>query len=107
MAATFAVKSIDHVVLTCRNIPATIAFYKTKLGMKHEVFTSMGIERSSFYATTAATISLIDLTETPFALAGRSSISTSRAKSSSPRPAPSNPEAKTFASSLIILLTKC
>lgn len=45
MAARFAVKSIDHVVLTCRKVPATVDFYTTKLGMKHEVFTSGGVER--------------------------------------------------------------
>lgn len=43
--ASFAVKSIDHVVLTVKNIPATITFYTTRLGMKHEVFTSKGVER--------------------------------------------------------------
>jgi catechol 2,3-dioxygenase-like lactoylglutathione lyase family enzyme len=43
--ASFAVKSIDHVVLTCRNIPATINFYTQRLGMRHEVFTSKGVER--------------------------------------------------------------
>lgn len=43
--ASFAVKSIDHVVLTVKNIPATINFYTTRLGMKHEVFTSKGVER--------------------------------------------------------------
>lgn len=45
MAAPFAVTSIDHVVLTCRDIPATVDFYITKLGMKHEVFTSGGVSR--------------------------------------------------------------
>lgn len=38
--ATFSVKSIDHVVLTVKDIPATIDFYTTRLGMKHEKFTS-------------------------------------------------------------------
>lgn len=46
MATSFAVNAIDHVVLTCRNIPATVSFYTTRLGMKHEVFTSGGVERS-------------------------------------------------------------
>lgn len=45
MSATFTVKSIDHVVLTCRDIPATVDFYTTKLGMKHEVFESKGSQR--------------------------------------------------------------
>lgn len=40
MASRFAVKSLDHVVLTVRSIPATVNFYTQKLGMKHEVFTS-------------------------------------------------------------------
>lgn len=47
MTARWAVKSIDHVVLTCRRIPATVDFYTTKLGMKHEVFTSGGVERQA------------------------------------------------------------
>jgi hypothetical protein len=45
----FAVKALDHVVLTCRNIPATLKFYSGLLGMKHEVFRSSkdapGVER--------------------------------------------------------------
>ncbi|RDH29273.1 glyoxalase domain-containing protein 5 [Aspergillus welwitschiae] len=40
MAAKFAVKSLDHLVLTVRSIPASVAFYTNHLGMKHEVFTS-------------------------------------------------------------------
>lgn len=44
----FAVKALDHVVLTCKNIPATVKFYAL-LGMKHEVFRSSkdapGVER--------------------------------------------------------------
>ncbi|KAF2101949.1 Glyoxalase/Bleomycin resistance protein/Dihydroxybiphenyl dioxygenase [Rhizodiscina lignyota] len=48
MAAACVVKSIDHVVLTCKSIPATVEFYTKWLGMKHDVFTSSkdpGIER--------------------------------------------------------------
>ncbi|KAF9634461.1 Glyoxalase/bleomycin resistance protein/dioxygenase [Lasiodiplodia theobromae] len=48
MASRFAVKALDHVVLTVRSIPATVDFYTTRLGMKHEVFTSAkdpGVER--------------------------------------------------------------
>ncbi|KAJ5959168.1 uncharacterized protein N7479_006318 [Penicillium vulpinum] len=40
MAGKFAVKSLDHLVLTVRNIPKTVAFYTTYLGMRHEIFTS-------------------------------------------------------------------
>ncbi|EPS30981.1 hypothetical protein PDE_05935 [Penicillium oxalicum 114-2] len=40
MACKFAVKSLDHLVLTVRSIPETVAFYTTHLGMRHEVFTS-------------------------------------------------------------------
>ncbi|KAJ5189706.1 hypothetical protein N7472_008720 [Penicillium cf. griseofulvum] len=36
----FIVKSLDHLVLTVRNIPRTVAFYTTYLGMRHEIFTS-------------------------------------------------------------------
>ncbi|KAJ5539300.1 hypothetical protein N7513_007632 [Penicillium frequentans] len=38
--AKFAVKSLDHLVLTVRSIPDTVAFYTTHLGMRHEVFAS-------------------------------------------------------------------
>ncbi|KAF4553973.1 Hypothetical protein D9617_5g068480 [Elsinoe fawcettii] len=37
MAPVAQVQSIDHVVLTCKSIPDTIAFY-TSLGMTHEPF---------------------------------------------------------------------
>ncbi|KAJ5772895.1 hypothetical protein N7457_007791 [Penicillium paradoxum] len=40
MAGKFAVRSLDHLVLTVRNIPKTVAFYTTYLGMQHEIFTS-------------------------------------------------------------------
>jgi len=43
--AAFAVKAIDHVVLTVKSIPKTVDFYTMRLGMKHETFTSKGIER--------------------------------------------------------------
>lgn len=39
------VQSIDHVVLTVRDLNATIAFYTTHLGMGHEKFSSKGDER--------------------------------------------------------------
>lgn len=48
MAAKFAVKSLDHLVLTVRSIPLSVAFYTAHLGMRHEVFTSPtnpGVER--------------------------------------------------------------
>ncbi|OJJ88370.1 uncharacterized protein ASPGLDRAFT_116656 [Aspergillus glaucus CBS 516.65] len=38
--ARFAVKSLDHLVLTVRSIPDTVAFYTEHLGMRHEIFTS-------------------------------------------------------------------
>ncbi|THZ87549.1 Glyoxalase/Bleomycin resistance protein/Dihydroxybiphenyl dioxygenase [Aureobasidium pullulans] len=45
----FAVKALDHIVLTCKNVNATVAFYTKRLGMQHEVFRSSkdppGIER--------------------------------------------------------------
>jgi hypothetical protein len=40
MANKFAVKSLDHLVLTVRSIPRTVAWYTTYLGMRHEIFTS-------------------------------------------------------------------
>jgi catechol 2,3-dioxygenase-like lactoylglutathione lyase family enzyme len=40
MAGKFTVKSLDHLVLTVRNIPKTVAWYTNYLGMRHEVFTS-------------------------------------------------------------------
>jgi hypothetical protein len=39
------VKSLDHVVLTVKSLEATADFYTTHLGMKHEKFTSGGVER--------------------------------------------------------------
>ncbi|KAK5113091.1 hypothetical protein LTR62_003670 [Meristemomyces frigidus] len=43
--ASFAVKALDHVVITCRSIPKTVDFYTKRLGMKHETFKSGGVER--------------------------------------------------------------
>lgn len=43
--ASFAVKALDHVVLTVKSIPATVTFYTTRLGMQHETFVSKGDER--------------------------------------------------------------
>ena len=43
---SFAVHSIDHVVLTVASIQATVAFYTKHLGMTHETFVSSdGVER--------------------------------------------------------------
>lgn len=50
MPSQFAVKSLDHVVLTAKSIEATVKFYTENLGMKHEVFTSpkdISVERHS------------------------------------------------------------
>ncbi|KAK6438456.1 hypothetical protein LTR95_005341 [Oleoguttula sp. CCFEE 5521] len=44
-ASRFAVKSLDHVVLTGKNIQATVDFYARHLGMTHEVFRSKDTER--------------------------------------------------------------
>ena len=55
--ASFAVKSIDHVVLTVKSIEATVDFYTTRLGMKHEVFTSKGVERYVTVTSQTCTIS--------------------------------------------------
>jgi len=43
--APFAVKSLDHVVLTIKDYQATIDFYTRWLGMTHEKFSSKGDER--------------------------------------------------------------
>ncbi|GAB1741915.1 hypothetical protein NU219Hw_g7321t1 [Hortaea werneckii] len=43
--ASFAVRALDHVVLTCKYIPKTIDFYTTRLGMKHETFGPAGQQR--------------------------------------------------------------
>lgn len=44
--SSFAVQSLDHVVLTVKSIQATVEFYTTHLGMTHETFVSgEGIER--------------------------------------------------------------
>lgn len=43
MVATAA--SLDHLVLTVRDLDASIKFYEKFLGMKHVSFTSGGVER--------------------------------------------------------------
>lgn len=45
MTAPFAVKAIDHVVITVRDYQKTIDFYTTRLGMRHEVFRSKDTKR--------------------------------------------------------------
>ncbi|KAL3465918.1 Glyoxalase/Bleomycin resistance protein/Dihydroxybiphenyl dioxygenase [Aspergillus heterothallicus] len=40
MTAPLAVRSLDHLVLTVKSIPAAIGFYTVHLGMRHEVFNS-------------------------------------------------------------------
>jgi hypothetical protein len=40
MASKFAVKSLDHIVLTVKSIPESITFYTQTLGMRHEAFRS-------------------------------------------------------------------
>lgn len=37
--ALAAVRSLDHLVLTCASIPRTVSWYSKYLGMKQEVFT--------------------------------------------------------------------
>ncbi|KAI6878986.1 hypothetical protein KC360_g8228, partial [Hortaea werneckii] len=54
--ASFAVKALDHIVLTCKHIPKTIDFYTTRLRMKHETFGHAGQQRyvlckSGFHST--------------------------------------------------------
>jgi len=45
-SSSFAVQSIDHVVLTVASIQATVDFYTKHLGMTHETFVSGdGVER--------------------------------------------------------------
>jgi catechol 2,3-dioxygenase-like lactoylglutathione lyase family enzyme len=44
MAASTA-KSLDHLVLTVKDIPATIKWYEEMLNMSHTSFTSGGVER--------------------------------------------------------------
>lgn len=38
--AAFSVNALDHVVLTVKDISATVEFYTKRLGMTHEVFKS-------------------------------------------------------------------
>ncbi|PYH47151.1 uncharacterized protein BP01DRAFT_292151, partial [Aspergillus saccharolyticus JOP 1030-1] len=40
LTARFAIRSLDHLVLSVRSIPTTVTFYTSHLGMRHEVFTS-------------------------------------------------------------------
>lgn len=41
------VKSLDHLVLTCTSIPATVAWYTRHLGMKAETFATTSASSSS------------------------------------------------------------
>lgn len=45
MASIATAASLDHLVLTVKDLEATIRFYEKYLGMKHASFTSGGIER--------------------------------------------------------------
>ena len=38
--ANISLRAIDHIVLTVRSISASVTFYTTHLGMRHESFTS-------------------------------------------------------------------
>lgn len=38
-------KSLDHLVLTVRDIPATVKWYEEMLNMSHASFTSGGVDR--------------------------------------------------------------
>lgn len=97
--ASFAVKAIDHVVLTVKNIPATVTFYTTRLGMEHEKFSSKGDERYVHHQV-GSVYCLTIPSDTPWSSARKSSTSISRAMSSSPRPAECSREAKISVSSL-------
>ncbi|KAK9779739.1 putative Glyoxalase/Bleomycin resistance protein/Dihydroxybiphenyl dioxygenase [Seiridium cardinale] len=45
MSSIARTKSLDHLVLTVRDLDATVKFYESVLGMKHTAFTSGGQER--------------------------------------------------------------
>jgi len=45
MSSIAKVRSIDHIVLTVKDLDATIKFYEHVLGMQHTSFTSNGVER--------------------------------------------------------------
>ncbi|KAH8682105.1 Glyoxalase/Bleomycin resistance protein/Dihydroxybiphenyl dioxygenase [Xylariales sp. PMI_506] len=45
MSSIANVRSLDHLVLTVKDLQSTIKFYETVLGMKHTVFVSKGDER--------------------------------------------------------------
>ncbi|KAL7921848.1 Glyoxalase/Bleomycin resistance protein/Dihydroxybiphenyl dioxygenase [Trichoderma austrokoningii] len=45
MSALAAVKSVDHIVLTCASIPRTVAWYSKYLGMKEDVFATPDTQR--------------------------------------------------------------
>jgi catechol 2,3-dioxygenase-like lactoylglutathione lyase family enzyme len=45
MSSIARTKSLDHLVLTVKDLQATIKFYESVLGMKHTSFTSKGEER--------------------------------------------------------------
>lgn len=45
MSTVATVGSLDHIVLTVKDLEASIGFYERFLGMKHTSFTSGGVER--------------------------------------------------------------
>jgi catechol 2,3-dioxygenase-like lactoylglutathione lyase family enzyme len=45
MGSVARVASLDHLVLTVKNLDATVQFYEKFLGMKHTSFTTNGVER--------------------------------------------------------------
>lgn len=45
MSSIATVASLDHLVLTVKDLNASVAWYEKYLGMKHNSFTSGGVER--------------------------------------------------------------
>ncbi|KAK6077111.1 biphenyl-2,3-diol 1,2-dioxygenase [Seiridium cupressi] len=45
MSSIARTKSLDHIVLTVKDLDATVKFYESVLGMKHTAFTPGGQER--------------------------------------------------------------
>jgi catechol 2,3-dioxygenase-like lactoylglutathione lyase family enzyme len=45
MSSIARTKSLDHLVLTVKDLDATVKFYESVLGMQHTAFTSGGVER--------------------------------------------------------------
>lgn len=124
--ASFAVKAIDHVVLTVKSIPKTVDFYTTRLVLRRGVMLDerltfemiawecdmkfshrKDLSGGLFLRSSNALSSTDTPKDTPSCSADKSSIYINPVRNSSPRRAKYNAAVKISASSPIIQWTKC